>query len=57
MEMSVSFTLQPLYFWYPLDRRMGRPQSWFGCTGKEKNPCHFRESNPDRIVFSEEYKL
>jgi len=32
---------QPLYPqgknpWYPLDRRLGRPQSWSGCSGKEK---------------------
>jgi len=32
---------QPLYLWgkeppYPLDRRLGRPQSWSGCNGEEK---------------------
>jgi hypothetical protein len=29
---------------YPLDRRLGGPQSWCGRCGEEKTPC--RESNP-----------
>jgi hypothetical protein len=38
----VSFTPRPLYPqgkspWYPLDRRMGGPQSRSGCNGEEKN--------------------
>jgi hypothetical protein len=38
----VSFTLWPLYPqrrspWYPLDRRLGGPQSCSGCGGEEKN--------------------
>jgi len=38
----VSFTLRPLYPqrynpWYPLDRKLGGPQSWSGCSGEEKN--------------------
>jgi hypothetical protein len=38
----VSFTTQPLYSqgkspWYPLDRRLGGPQSRSGCCGEEKN--------------------
>jgi len=38
----VSFMPQPLYPqgkspWYPLDRRLGEPQSWSGCGGEEKN--------------------
>jgi hypothetical protein len=38
----VSFTAQPLYpqrknTWYPLDRRLGRPQSRSGRGGEEKN--------------------
>jgi hypothetical protein len=31
--------------WYPLDRRLGGPQSRSGCDGKETNPCLFRKSN------------
>jgi len=23
--------------WYPMDRRLGGPQSWAGCSGEEKN--------------------
>jgi hypothetical protein len=23
--------------WYPLDRRLGGPKSWSGCSGEEKN--------------------
>jgi hypothetical protein len=39
----VSFTTQPLYLqgkspWYPLDRRLGGPQSRSGRGGEEKNP-------------------
>jgi hypothetical protein len=38
----VSFTPWPLYSqgkspWYPLDRRLGGPQSQSGCSGEEKN--------------------
>jgi hypothetical protein len=38
----VSFTPRPLYLqgkspWYPLDRRLGGPQSWSGRGGEEKN--------------------
>jgi hypothetical protein len=38
----VSFTPRPLYSqgnspWYPLDRRLGEPQSRSGHNGKEKN--------------------
>jgi len=33
---------QPLYPqgkspWYPMNRRLGRPQSWSGCGGEETN--------------------
>jgi hypothetical protein len=38
----VSFTPRPLYLlgkslWYPLDRRLGGPQSWSGRGSEEKN--------------------
>jgi len=42
----------PLYPWgkrpqYPFDRRLGGPQRWSGCSGKEKNnPCPCWGSNP-----------
>jgi hypothetical protein len=47
----VSFTLRPLYLqgkspWYPLDRRLGGPQSQFGHGGEEKIPSLYRDSNP-----------
>jgi hypothetical protein len=47
----VSFTPQPLYPrgkspWYPLDRRLGGPQSRSGRGGEEKNSHSRRESNP-----------
>jgi hypothetical protein len=50
----VSFTPRPLYPqgenpWYPLDRRLGGPQSRSGHSGGgEKNPCHCWESNSCR---------
>jgi len=33
-----SFTPELLYSWYTMNRRVGRPQSWSGDSGKEKNP-------------------
>jgi hypothetical protein len=41
-EWWYSFTPRPLYPqgknpWYPLDRRLGGPQSWSGRGGEEKN--------------------
>jgi hypothetical protein len=35
-------------YWYPLNRRLGGPQSHSGCSGKEKNSqiillCHTRK--------------
>jgi len=38
----VGFMLLPLYTqgkspWYPLERRLGGPQSWYGCSGVQKN--------------------
>jgi hypothetical protein len=45
-----SFTLRPLYLlgkspWYPLDRRLGEPQSVLGAVVKRKIPSPRRESN------------
>jgi hypothetical protein len=42
MEVSGSFTARPLYPqgknpWYPLDRKLGGPQSRSGHGGEEKN--------------------
>jgi hypothetical protein len=48
----VSFSHQPLYFqgkspWYPLDRRLGGPQSRSGRGGEEKKvPISCRDANP-----------
>jgi hypothetical protein len=47
----VSFTLRLLYPqgkspWYPLDRRLGGPQSRSGRGGEEKIPSPRQESNP-----------
>jgi hypothetical protein len=53
MEMSISFTPRPLYFRgnlhrYPLDRRLGGPQSRSGPCGEEKNLAS--TGNPIRTV-------
>jgi len=42
MEVSGSFILQSLYPqgnnpWYPVDRKLGEPQSQSGCNGEQKN--------------------
>jgi hypothetical protein len=42
MEVSCYFISQPLKpwgknLWYSLDRRLGGPQSWYGCDGEEKD--------------------
>jgi len=51
----VSFTPWLLYPqgkspWYPLDRRLGRPQSWSESGGEKKvlSPC--RESDPKTLI-------
>jgi len=44
----VSFTTRPLYPQYPLDRRLGGPQSQSGRGGEEKNPSPCRKQNPGR---------
>jgi hypothetical protein len=62
----VSFTLRPLYpqgksSWYPLDRRLGGPQSRSGRGGEEKNsqsPQGIEPPNPDRPAHSQSlYRL
>jgi hypothetical protein len=56
-------TLFPGLFWlpdrrgnslrYPLNRRVGGPQSRSGCGGEEKHPCPCQESTPDRPPCSQ----
>jgi len=46
----VGFTPCPLYPQgksphYPLERRLGGPQSWAGCGGEEENPIIALTSN------------
>jgi hypothetical protein len=56
----VSFTPRPLYHqgkrpWYPLDRRLGGPQSRSGRGGEEKNsqpPQGIEPQNPNRPARS-----
>jgi hypothetical protein len=54
MEVSVSFTSRTLYPqgknpWYPLDRRLGGPQSRSGRGGEEKNSQPLPELEPSII--------
>jgi len=49
----ISFVPQPLYpkgstLKYLLDERLGGFQSWSRCSGKEKNPCLYQESEPSQ---------
>jgi hypothetical protein len=37
--------------WYPLDRRLGGPQSRSGRGGEEKNSQPRRESNPRTLII------
>jgi hypothetical protein len=53
MEVSGNFISQPLQpwgknLWYSLDRRLGGPQSSYGCGGEEKDllPCQELNSDP-----------
>jgi len=58
---EVSFMPQPLYPWgkslqYPLDRRLGGPQSWSGQSGEEKHsqsPLRIKPPNPDHPACSQ----
>jgi hypothetical protein len=36
---------------YPLDRKLGVPQSWSGNGGEEKHLCPYWELNPDSLVI------
>jgi hypothetical protein len=45
------FTPQGKSPWYPLDRRLGGPQSRSGRRGEEKIPSPRRESNPMTPIF------
>jgi len=52
---------QPLYSWgkglqYPLDRKLGRPQSQSACGGEEKNSqplADIKSSNPNHPAHSQ----
>jgi hypothetical protein len=51
----VSFTPRPLYPqgktpWYPLDRRLGRPQGPSGLSGEDKNYIPFKS-----LVFNKQF--
>jgi hypothetical protein len=50
IEVVVSLTSRPLYPCgkkprYPTDTKLGRPQSWSGYGGEEKNPSICQKSN------------
>jgi hypothetical protein len=46
----LSFTLLPLYLRYPLGRRFGALQNWFGRRGKEKFfPYRVSNSEPSAV--------
>jgi hypothetical protein len=56
----VSFTPRPLYpqgkcLWYPLDRRLGGPQSHSGRGGEEKNSLPLPGLDPP-IIFISTYR-
>jgi hypothetical protein len=56
-EWKYSFMHQLLYPWERspwnlLVWRLDGPQSQSGCGGKEKNPCHCRQSNPGNPACS-----
>jgi hypothetical protein len=56
-KLVVSFMPQPLYPWgkshmYPVDRRLGGPQSQSGHGGDEKIPCSCQESNSGHPAHS-----
>jgi hypothetical protein len=53
----VSFTPQPLYPqgkspWYPLDRKLGGPQSWYECGVEEKNSHPCLDPSPVHLAHS-----
>jgi hypothetical protein len=55
LRWAVSFTPRPLYSqgnspWYPLDRRLGGPQSRSGRGGKEKNSQPLPRFEPPIII-------
>jgi hypothetical protein len=59
MEVNGQLHALPLYHqgkspWYPLDRRLGEPQSRSGGGGEEKNsqpPLGIEPYNPDGLVL------
>jgi len=57
MEVSGQLHFRPIYPWgkdhrYPLDGRLGGPQSQSGRGCEEKNPSSYREMNPSRPARS-----
>jgi len=51
----VSFTHQLLWPqgkspWYPLDRRLGGPQRWSGCSGEERDSQPPPKSKPGTLI-------
>jgi hypothetical protein len=53
-----SFTSLPLYPQYPLDRRLGGPQSRCGRGGEEKNSFpSYSENSPNTVKASKSRKL
>jgi len=52
----ISFTSQGKSPQFPLDRRLGGPQSWSGCGGEEKNSqplLGIKPPNPDHPAYSQ----
>jgi hypothetical protein len=57
-----SFTPRPLYLqgknpWYPLDRRLGGPQSWSERGGEEKNSLPLLGLEPPIIQLVAQYHI
>jgi len=44
--MPWPFDDQGMSLWYPLSRRLGGPQSWYGHFGEEKNPLSLARIKP-----------
>jgi len=40
-----------LHHHYPLDRRLGGTDSWFGCCGEKKSPYSSWELNSESVAY------